>query len=102
MYDMIARDIDIRHECKRPATCQWRGFRPTHQVNKHPWATTEASDGSRPPRSAAASSRLFWPAAAWRLWLQASLGWAGATPPPDTGSSDGDIAVELLSEVIMW
>ena len=27
--------------------------------------------------------------------------WAGATPPPDTGSSDGDIAVELLSE-IMW
>ena len=39
------------------------------RVNEHPWATTEASDGSRPPRSAAASGRLFLPAAAWRLWL---------------------------------
>ena len=29
------------------------------RVNEHPWATTEASDGSRPPRSAAASDRLF-------------------------------------------
>ena len=34
------------------------------RVNEHPWATTEAGDGSRPPRSAAASGRLFWPAAA--------------------------------------
>ena len=33
------------------------------RVNQHPWATTEASDGSRPLRSAAASGRLFWPAA---------------------------------------
>ena len=56
---------------------------------------------SRPPRSAAASGRLFLPAAARRLWLYASLGWAGATPLPDTGSSDGNIAVELLSEVVM-
>ena len=26
----------------------------------------------------------------------------GAAPPPYTGNSDGDIAVELLSEVVMW
>ena len=39
------------------------------KVNEHPWATTEASDGSRPARSAAASGRLFWPAAARRLRL---------------------------------
>ena len=72
------------------------------RVNEHPWATTEASDGARPPRSAAASGRLFLPAAASRLWLRAPLGWAGATPRPDKGSIDGDLAVELLSEVIMW
>ena len=39
------------------------------RVNEHPWATTEASDGSRPPRSAAASGRLFLPAAVRRPWL---------------------------------
>ena len=39
------------------------------RVNEHPWATTEASDGLRPPRSAAASGRFFLPAAAERLWL---------------------------------
>ena len=27
-------------------------------VNEHPWATTEAGDGSRPPRSAAARGRF--------------------------------------------
>ena len=77
-------------------------FKKRKRVNEHPWATTEASDGARPTRSAAASGRLFSPAAAWRLWLKASLGWAGATPLPHTGSSDGDIAVKLMSEVIMW
>ena len=25
-----------------------------------------------------------------------------APPPPHTGSSDGDVAIELLSEVVMW
>ena len=39
------------------------------RVNEHPRTTTEASDCSRPPRSAAASGRLFLPAAARRLWL---------------------------------
>ena len=39
------------------------------KVNEHLWATTEASDDSGPPRSAAASGRLFSPAAARRLWL---------------------------------
>ena len=39
------------------------------RVNEHPWATTEASDGLRPPRSAAVSGRLFSQAAARRLWL---------------------------------
>ena len=39
------------------------------RVNEHPWATVEASDGSRPPRSAAASGRLFLPETGRRLWL---------------------------------
>ena len=34
-------------------------FEKSKRVNEHPWATTEASDGSRPPRSAAASGRLL-------------------------------------------
>ena len=65
-------------------------------VHEHPWATTEASNSSRLPQSAAANGRLFLPAAARRLWLEAHLGWAGAAPSPHTGSSGGDIAVELL------
>ena len=71
-------------------------------ANEHPWATTEASDCSRRPRIAAANGRLFLPAAATSKWLKASLGWAGAAPLPDTRSSDGDIAAEFLSEVVMW
>ena len=38
-------------------------------INETPWATTEASDGSRPFRSAGASGTLLVPAAARRLWL---------------------------------
>ena len=53
-------------------------------VNEHPWATTEASEGSRPPRSAAASGIFFWPAAARRLPRMA-LG----APSPEMGSYSG-------------
>ena len=31
-----------------------------------------------------------------------TLGWAGATPKPHAGSSDGDTAIELLGEVMAW
>ena len=69
------------------------------KVKKHPLATDDASDGKRPPRSAAAASRLFLPAPA-RLSPLGSLGWAGAAPMPNAGSNDGDTAIELLSEVV--
>ena len=69
---------------------------------KHPLATEEASDGKRPPRSAGATGRLFLPAPARRLSLSGSLGWAGAAPKPHAGSSDGDTAIELRSEVVTW
>ena len=42
------------------------------------------------------------PAQARRISLLGSLGWAGAAPKPHTGSSDGDTAVERLSEVVTW
>ena len=31
-----------------------------------------------------------------------SLGWDGAAPKPHAGSSDGNTAIELLSEVVTW
>ena len=65
-----------------------------------PVGTNEASDGARPPRSAAASGRLVLAAPARRLSILGSLGWAGAAPNPQTGSSDGDTAIELPSEVV--
>ena len=49
---------------RRSAFLEIKIFKKCKRVNEHPWATTEASDGSRPPRSAAASGRLFLPAAA--------------------------------------
>ena len=72
------------------------------EVKKHPLATTEVSDGARPPRSAAASGRLVLPAPARRLSLLGSLGWTGAAPKPHAGNIDGDTAIELLSEVLTW
>ena len=65
-------------------------------------ATNEASDGTLPPRSAAASGRLVLPASDGRLSLLACLGWAGTAPKPDAASSDADTAIELLSEVVTW
>ena len=73
-------------------------------------ATNEASDGKRPARSAATTRRLFLRAPARRLSLLGSLGWAGAAPSPalaaptgiQAGSSDGDTAIKLLSEVVIW
>ena len=62
----------------------------------------EASDGARPPWSAAASGRLVSPALDRRLSLLGSLGWAGAAPKPHAASSDADTAIELLSEVVTW
>ena len=74
-------------------------FKITHEVKKHPSsATNEASDGARPPRSAAASGRLVLPAPARRLSLLGSLGWAGANPKLHAGSSDGDTAIEVLAK----
>ena len=69
------------------------------KVKKHPLATDDASDGKRPPRSAAAASRLFLPAPA-RLSPLGSLGWAGAAPKAHAGSSDGDATIEFLREVV--
>ena len=40
------------------------------------------------------------PARPARLSLLGSLGWASADPKPHTGSSDGDTAIELVSEVV--
>ena len=72
------------------------------KVKKHPFATNEASDGKRLPRRAAATGRLFLPATVRRLFFLGPLGWAGAAPKPHAGSSDGDTAIELLSEVVPW
>ena len=41
----------------------------TQNVNEHPRAISEAGDGTRPPRSAAAGGSLFLPALARRLSL---------------------------------
>ena len=73
-----------------------------HKVKQHPWATNEASNGARPPRSAAASVRLVSPAPDKRLSISESLGWAGAAPKPRAASSGGDTAIELLSDVVTW
>ena len=62
----------------------------------------EASDGARSPCIAAASGRVVLPATSRRLSLMGSLGWASAAPEPHAGNSDGDIAIELLSEVVTW
>ena len=72
----------------------------THKVKKHALATNEASDGALPPLSTAASGRLVLPASARRLSLLGPLGWAGAAPKPHAASSDGDTAIEHLSEVV--
>ena len=58
-------------------------------------ATNEASDGVR--------ARVL-PGEPWLTTADSfrleSLGWAGAAPNPQTGSSDGDTAIELLSVVV--
>ena len=72
----------------------------THKVNQHPLATNKASDGARPPRSAAASGRLVSSAPARRRSLLGSLG--RAAPKPNACSSDGDTAIERLGEVVTW
>ena len=74
----------------------------THKVKKHLWATNEASDGARPPRSAAASGIIVLPAPAVRLSILGLFGWAGAAPKPRATSSGGDTAIELLREVVTW
>ena len=51
-------------------------IRITHEIKKHPLTTYDASNGVRPPRSAAASDRLVLPARARRLSLLGSL-WVG-------------------------
>ena len=77
-------------------------FKWSTKVKKHALATNEASDGKRPPRSAADSGRLVSLASARRLSLLRFLGWADAAPKAHAGSSDGDTAIELLSEVVTW
>ena len=71
-------------------------------MKKHTLATNEASDGSRPPRSVAASGRLTVPASDSRLSLLRSFGWAGAALKPHAASSDADTAIERLIEVVTW
>ena len=66
-------------------------------------ATTEASDRPRPSRGAAVSDRLFLPAPPERLRIALETSpVAGAAPKPHAGGSDGDTAIELLSEVVTW
>ena len=66
-----------------------------------PLAANEASDGNRLPWSAAATGSFFFPAPARRLSRLGSLGRAdAAAPTPHAVSSDGDTAIELLSEVV--
>ena len=68
-------------------------------MKKHTLAT---NDGSRPPRSVAASGRLTVPASDSRLSLLRSFGWAGAALKPHAASSDADTAIELPREVVTW
>ena len=57
-------------------------FESREKVNKHSWATTEASEASCPPRSAAACGRFILPAPARRLPLEVSwVGWRSPTAP---------------------
>lgn len=67
-------------------------------VKEHPWATNEARNGPRSPRSAAASGTLLMPAPAKRRSLLGCLEMTGAAPKQHVGSSDGDTSIKLLSE----
>lgn len=71
-------------------------------IKKHPLGTDEANDGTRPLPSAAVSGICFLLAPVnGRLSLLESLGWTGAAPGPQPGSSDGDTPFGVRREVEM-
>ena len=75
------------------------------KVNKHPRATTEASDGPGPPRRAAVGGRLFLPTPPRRPPFSGRLGWLvqplSPTQAAETGIH-GDTAIKRMSEVVTW
>ena len=88
MLGAISPSPDFHKLANLAKTCQICVIRNDHKLaQRTPVANNEASDGKRPPRSAAATDRLFLPASARRLSLLGSL---------------GDTAIELVSEVVTW
>ena len=82
--------------------CCVLNFEQRARVKKQPLGTNDASDGNRPARSNAATGGSFLSAPARRLSFLGFPGWADAAPKPHAGSSDGDAAIELLSEFVTW
>ena len=65
-----------------------------------PFDNHEASDGTRLPRSAAASGRLVSPAPDRCLSIVGYFGLGDAALDPHAANSDGDTAIEFISKVV--
>ena len=92
----LSRDSEVYFGIRKTPTrlrlTNTRGQRPRRANTRvRPGAPRLAADFFRGQRLKGYRSTRYRP-----------LRWAGAAPPPHAGSSDGDVAVGLLSVVVMW